>query len=115
MSKLTKFTTNVNNIQGLSDEPNTIDGLTSQQLKEKFDKAGSDIKEYLNETLIPELEKEVSSDEYVKSNDSRLTDSRKCNNSYDNPLIARENLKIKYGNVLPEDAEDGTIFFLYQE
>ena len=115
MSKLTKFTANVNNIQGLSDEPNTIDGLTSQQLKAKFDKAGSDIKEYLNDTLLPEIEEETSNNNCVKEDDKRLSDSRKCNNTYDNPLIARENLKIKYGAILPEDAEDGTIFFLYQE
>lgn len=53
---LTRFSANVNNIQGLSDRPNTIDGLTSAELKAKFDKAGSDIKEYLNGTLVPQSE-----------------------------------------------------------
>ena len=53
---LTKFSTNVNNIQGLSDRPNTIDGLTSSELKAKFDKAGADIKTYLNGTLTVETE-----------------------------------------------------------
>ena len=45
---LTKFLVDVNNIQALSDRPNETDGLDSSQLKEKFDKAGSDIKSYLN-------------------------------------------------------------------
>ena len=53
---LTKMTTNVNNIQALSDRPNTIDGLTSAELKEKFDKAGADLKDYLNTVLTEELD-----------------------------------------------------------
>ena len=48
---VTKLLADVNNIQSLSDRPNTIDGLTSSQLKELFDKAGADIKTYINETL----------------------------------------------------------------
>ena len=53
---LTKMTTNVNNIQALSDLPNQTDGLTAQGLKERYDKAGSDIKTFLNTSLIPEIE-----------------------------------------------------------
>lgn len=53
---LTKMTTNVNNIQALSDRPNTADGLTSAELKERFDKAGADIKTYLNTVLTEELD-----------------------------------------------------------
>lgn len=57
---LTKMTTNVNNIQALSDLPNQTDGLTSQGLKERFDKAGSDIKTFINTSMIPELEQVFS-------------------------------------------------------
>ena len=53
---LTKMNVNVNNIQALSDRPNTADGLTSAELKERFDKAGADIKTYLNNTLTVELD-----------------------------------------------------------
>ena len=53
---LTKMTTNVNNIQALSDRPNTTDGLTSAELKERFDKAGADLKDYLNTVLTEELD-----------------------------------------------------------
>lgn len=52
----TNLTANVNNIQALSDKPNITDGLTSAELKARFDKAGSDIKTYINGTHIPELE-----------------------------------------------------------
>ncbi len=115
---LTKCTANVNNIQSLSDRPNTIDGLTSAQLKEKYDKAGADIKEYLNDTLTEELDTALANipdtSNFVRNDDSRLTNSRQCNNSFDNWNTARANLKIAYGTVLPGTAENGTIFLLYK-
>jgi len=43
----------LNIIQKLDDEPNDVGGLTAQQLKAEFDKAGNIIKDYLNGTLIP--------------------------------------------------------------
>lgn len=52
---LTKMTENVNNIQALSDLPNQTDGLSPDGLKERFDKAGSDIKNFINNTLVEEL------------------------------------------------------------
>ena len=115
---LTKFTKDVNNIQALSDRPNTIDGLSSDELKERYDKAGADIKEYLNDTLVPELEEELAKipggNDYVKTNDSRLTNSRTCNNNFDNWNTARTNLKIGYGTSLPSSGDNGSIFFLYK-
>ena len=115
---LTKLTANVNNIQSLSDRPNAIDGLTSSQLKEKYDKAGADIKDYLNNTLTEELDDVLSTipstDNFVTTTDSRLTNSRQCNNSFDSWSTARTNLKISYGTSLPSSADNGAIFFLYK-
>lgn len=115
---LTKFTNNVNNIQSLSDRPNTIDGLTSSQLKELFDKAGADIKTYLNETLTEELDTVIAeipdSDNFVTITDTRLSDSRRCNNTFDNWNTARTNLQISYGTTLPSTVTNGAIFFLYK-
>ena len=115
---LTKCTADVNNIQALSDRPNTIDGLTSSQLKERYDKAGADIKEYINETLTEELDTALSSipstDNFVRNDDSRLTNSRKCNNTFDSWSTSRTNLKISYGTTLPSSADNGSIFFLYK-
>ena len=54
---LDKLTTDLDIIQKLDDEPNDVGGLTAQELKEKFDEAGNTIQKYLNETLIPQLEK----------------------------------------------------------
>ena len=115
---LTKLTANVNNIQSLSDRPNTIDGITSSQLKELFDKAGADIKTYLNETLTEEVDTAIASipdtSSFVTNDDARLTNSRKCNNTFDNWNTARTNLQISYGTTLPGSADNGAIFLLYK-
>ncbi len=115
---LTKFTQAVNNISELSDRPNEIDGLTSGELKERFDKAGTDIKDYLNNTLTPELDSALANipdiSNYVRNDDSRLTNSRKCDNTFDNWSTARTNLKIGYGTTLPSSADNGALFFLYK-
>ena len=115
---LTKLTANVNNIQALSDRPNTIDGLTSAELKERFDRAGADIKDYLNETLTEEIDLALANipdtSNFVENDDSRLTNSRQCNNSFDNWNTARTNLQISYGTTLPSTVTNGAIFFLYK-
>ena len=108
---LPKMTVNVNNIQGLSDRPNTADGLTASQLKEKFDKAGQDIKNYLNDTLLPACEKELKN--FIDIDDARLSDSRKCNNEFDNPKTARENLKIKIVTSNNEMTDTEAIYLKY--
>jgi parallel beta-helix repeat protein len=51
-----KLTTDVNNVQALADRPNSNNGLTADELKVVFDKAGSDIKDFINNTLTPELD-----------------------------------------------------------
>lgn len=50
--KLSQLTENLNNHQGQADQPS----LTALELKKLFDKAPNDIKDYLNGTLLPELE-----------------------------------------------------------
>ena len=40
----------------LSDEPNDTDGLSADQFKSEFDKAGVEIQKYINEELLPWLE-----------------------------------------------------------
>lgn len=120
---LSKFLTDVNNISALSDRPNEIDGLTSAELKARFDKAGGDIKTFINETLTEQVDSKFNSviasipdvSNFVTNSDLRLTNSRKCNNTFDNWSTARGNLKISYGTSLPSSADNGSIFFLYQQ
>lgn len=51
-----RFETSTENISALSDRPNDIEGMSAAELKAAFDKAGLDIKTFLNETLLPALE-----------------------------------------------------------
>lgn len=57
---LTKLTENLDVIQKLDDEPNDVDGLSAAELKAKFDKAGNAIKNYINNTLTPEVDAQIS-------------------------------------------------------
>lgn len=57
---LTKFETDMNIISRLDDEPNDVGGLSSAQLKAKFDEAGLAIQKYLNEVLLPSIQKELT-------------------------------------------------------
>lgn len=47
-------------IQKLDDEPNDVGGLTSSELKTKFDEAGNIIKSYINNTLVLQLSDTVA-------------------------------------------------------
>ena len=53
--EITLLDGDLNIIQALDDEPNDVGGLTSAELKAKFDEAGNTIKTYINGTLIPEI------------------------------------------------------------
>lgn len=49
------FTKDMNIIQKLDDEPNDVGGLSAQQLKAKFDEGGNALKDYINNSLIPQV------------------------------------------------------------
>lgn len=60
-------------IQHLSDNPNQDDGLSAEQMKEKFDTAAMLIKAYLNGTLVPavqQLQKALNNGEIVGVDDT---------------------------------------------
>ena len=52
---LTKLLADLYIISLLDDEPNDIGGMSSAELKAKFDEAANTIKDYINNVLIPEL------------------------------------------------------------
>lgn len=54
---LTTFDYDMKIIQALDDEPNDVGGLSAAQLKAKFDEGGEQIKTFLNDTLLPEIDK----------------------------------------------------------
>ena len=53
---INEFTGNVRNVSSLANKP----ALTPEELKAVFDKTGIDLKEYINETLVPEINNELS-------------------------------------------------------
>lgn len=54
---LSKLTENMNNVQGLADKPVEAPEI----LKQVFDKAGNDIKSYINDTLTTQIDALISS------------------------------------------------------
>lgn len=57
---LTKLTTDLNNISALVPEPNDVGGLTASTLQSRFDKAGNDIKMFINNTLTVETDEAIA-------------------------------------------------------
>lgn len=53
---LPKFNKDIKIISKLDDEPNDVGGLSANELKAKFDEAGTLIKAFINDTLLPYLE-----------------------------------------------------------
>ena len=53
---LPKLEKDLANISKLDDNPNDVGGLEPNELKAEFDQAGLDIKEYINQELLPYLE-----------------------------------------------------------
>ena len=69
---LTRLTTNLNNLSSLADQPTEA----ASELKAVFDKAGNDIKSYINNTLLPEIEENfISSSGGTINNNLYLTKS----------------------------------------
>lgn len=62
---LPECTVPTNNVQNLADSPTQ----SAQDLKKVFDQAGEDIKSYINDKLIPEIEK---SDKETEDNTKKL-------------------------------------------
>ncbi|MEG1166282.1 MAG: hypothetical protein RSD68_07700, partial [Oscillospiraceae bacterium] len=52
---LSKLTKDMNIVSALDDEPNDIGGLSSAQLKAKYDEGNKAIQFYINDTLLVEL------------------------------------------------------------
>ena len=68
-----RLTEDVANIQKLGDNPRTDNGMDAAELKAWFDKAPEAIKAFLNESMIPDLEKKFKSqDEWADGVDEAI-------------------------------------------
>ena len=118
----TKLTTDVENIQKLADRPQ----LSAQQLKAAFDGAGADIKQYLADTLVPELEAATAAESigaaYIGDGDPHPENSRnvqaKLNYLYEQikqtqigqiPDRSIESIKIASGTLTQNELADGAV------
>ncbi len=118
----TKLTTDVENIQKLADRPQ----LSAQQLKAAFDGAGADIKAYLMESLVPELEAETAAGSvgaaHIGDGDPNPESSRnvqaKLNYLYEQikqtqigqiPDRSIESVKIASGTITQNELADGAV------
>lgn len=63
---LAKFEKDMAIISALDDEPNDVGGLTAAELKAKFDEGGQALKQFLNETLTPQIDAEKASKDEVQ-------------------------------------------------
>lgn len=107
--EITFLNGDLNIIQKLDDEPNDVGGLTSAQLKAKFDESGLIIQKYINQTLIPELlaedavesarvsaeNRRAANEEIRIANESVRTASEKTRTANENTRIANENARIE--------------------
>lgn len=118
----TKLTTDVENIQKLADRPQ----LSAQQLKAAFDGAGADIKAYLKDVLVPEMEAVTAAESigatYLGDGDPHPENSRnvqaKLNYLYEQikqaqmgqiPDRSIESIKIASGTLTQNELADGAV------
>ncbi len=100
-----KFNIEVANISALPDEPT----ITSTELKATFDKAGVDLKNYINTTLY-----EAVND--IPSIADNLQGGTNMALSAEQGKLLNENKqgKIESGTTLPSSLEEGQLFILYK-
>lgn len=118
----TEFIADVENIQKLADRPQ----LEPKALKEAFDKAGEDIKQYVTNVLVPELEAETAAGSvgatHIGDGDPNPESSRnvqaKLNYLYEQikqtqigqiPDRSIESIKIASGTITQNELADGAV------
>ena len=80
----------LNIIQKLDDEPNDVGGLTSAELKAKFDEGGNIIKKYINETLIPAVLTDDATEESRKQAEAARVAAEQGRASADEVRVSAE-------------------------
>lgn len=106
---LTKFTGNVSNHFSQPDKP----AMTASELKLLFDKAPEDIKKYLNDVLIPEIDailaKTLKSDD-IENDISAGGASKVASAETIKSLNNLKQNKIPYGPDIPLTLKEGEIY-----
>lgn len=107
---LPQLTENLNIIQSLPNKPTQ----EASELKIKFDEAGNIIKVYLNDTLLPEIEKSISNAKTPIENSLTSESTIKALSALQGKnlkdLIDTKQNKITYGTEIPTGGSDGDIY-----
>ena len=117
---LTELTANMNIHQSLPDQP----ALTADELKVEFDKAANLIKEYLNETLLTELNglitalqnKDTTIETALNSIQTIVNEATTNITSITNTISGLKSgatTKITIGSSVPSSLENGEIYLQY--
>lgn len=95
-------------IQKLDDEPNDVGGLTAQELKAEFDKAGNIIQGYINETLLPSISDTVAeADERAAAEEQRVANEN-ARKAAEEGRVSAENTRASNENAR-KLAEEGRV------
>ena len=96
----------LNIIQKLDDEPNDVGGLTSAELKAKFDESGNIIKKYINETLIPSVLTDDATEESRKQAEAARVTAEAARVSAEQGRVTAEQGRVtaEQGRVRAEEA-----------
>lgn len=99
---LTRFTDNVSYISNLDDKPS----ISADELKRLFDKGSETIKRFINEVLIPEVEKGTTE---IVNNLTTGGTTKALSAEMGKKLDAEKQEVIGYGTIVPE-LKEGQIF-----
>lgn len=94
------LTKDLNIIQKLDDEPNDVGGMSAQELKETFDRAGNIIKSYINDSLVPQCLSEgvteqtrVANENQRKANETARQSAESARQSTESARVTAENAR----------------------
>lgn len=84
------FPDNLKIVQGLEDEPNDVGGMSADDLKKTFDKAGLTIQTYINETLVPEVVASQATETHRTENEIERQTAESARKSAENKRVTAE-------------------------
>ena len=87
------LTKDLNIIQKLDDEPNDVGGMSAQELKETFDRAGNIIKSYINDSLVPQCLSEGVTEQTRVANENQRKANETARQSAESARVTAENAR----------------------
>ena len=107
---LTLFNEDLDIIAKLDDEPNDVGGLSADAFKAEFDKAGKLIVNYINKSLIPELNSDIDAAAQGIASGSGIDGTRLLNESVQDEKIKNlDGSKIDDGTLTTSKHAKGSI------